>query len=961
MKKLKILLLVVLIGVTSYLGTFSSTLNVDAANNECDENYTLKTYINNLGYSISGNTVSYTGAKGLLYSTSFDSTINAADPDGNFSFVVPDENLADRIEVHFYLAQDDGVCETNKEIGSNTFYIDSTGPNQLYNDALCVNYRNRWSNNETMRNAVPYCFTETVSIQYSYNDVSSWIRDAESLYQVSQGGSTIQADPTYQNVDDVTNVPKLTCDAFSNNNYQNIHKYSHKESKTVNNCTTTCVEEIEVNFSDPQAVEPGMCFQYLIEIKSKVSCDNTYTAPRPSRKGVCYMIPYCRSSNGFESTKGGPNEDFDACVLECDGGEYSQSCIDSCYNKVYKQGKTYSKQNVKRQNAFSTINNASMLTFSSFPSNSGALAAVQVANGCIADNVIANLDANNPNDVNRLYNLKQQYPGGSYENDRWVASGTCPSSIGYYYFSTTERTRATILELQGNYYDQDGQKKYAPNNNGFLMRIAFNGAANTCTDVCYWTNNCGSNTVLTPALVEDDYQKELAEWERNKVACEQDVSTCSNETTNYKIVVDNVDSNDEYNSDSKDENNDWRKTYSASQKLNSNKITGAFPDMVTLATGKCEDKNSSSNGWDYHNIITFPGIWINNKTGQTVHSIEPGFEDYYTYAGNEYCTKLNSLPVNTAWWYWKVSQNGDPNALTSSQKQAINNSLEMNIRGHIDNYGYFGWNFDVECFYAVDSPKNSSCPPSDPNYPNCDSGDVDGCPPTDPDYPYCDCPPSDPDYPYCKSGDDDDPLVTDFTFRPVSLDTMFPNGGSASQTSVDDKDIQASNLINDLESLRNSGTSLEPVVSATRDPGFNWSCAATNLENPDYIIQPVTVMNKIQELGDSVYDGDRYLDYHIRLTPETMNKVRAYNNEYDSYTEPSDMSELLSAGNNKTAGITVYRSYLLHKVLNSSELLKSGLIGCNNEDNGSCTNVIDTSTSCYNEYMAQSAVLKGGN
>ena len=181
MKKLKILLLVVLIGVTSYLGTFSSTLNVDAANNECDENYTLKTYINNLGYSISGNTVSYTGAKGLLYSTSFDSTINAADPDGNFSFVVPDENLADRIEVHFYLAQDDGVCETNKEIGSNTFYIDSTGPNQLYNDALCVNYRNKWSNNDTMRNAVPYCFTETVSIQYSYNDVSSWIRDAESL------------------------------------------------------------------------------------------------------------------------------------------------------------------------------------------------------------------------------------------------------------------------------------------------------------------------------------------------------------------------------------------------------------------------------------------------------------------------------------------------------------------------------------------------------------------------------------------------------------------------------------------------------------------------------------------------------------------------------------------------------------------------------------------------------------
>ena len=90
-----------------------------------------------------------------------------------------------------------------------------------------------------------------------------------------------------------------------------------------------------------------------------------------------------------------------------------------------------------------------------------------------------------------------------------------------------------------------------------------------------------------------------------------------------------------------------------------------------------------------------------------------------------------------------------------------------------------------------------------------------------------------------------------------------------------------------------------------------------------------------------------------------MNKVRAYNNKYDSYTEPTSGEEILNAGNKKTSGITVYRSYLLHKVLNSNELLKSGLIGCNNEDNGTCPNTIDKSTACYNEYMAQSSVLKG--
>ena len=180
------------------------------------------------------------------------------------------------------------------------------------------------------------------------------------------------------------------------------------------------------------------------------------------------------------------------------------------------------------------------------------------------------------------------------------------------------------------------------------------------------------------------------------------------------------------------------------------------------------------------------------------------------------------------------------------------------------------------------------------------------------------------------------------------------------------KNTIATNLINEVESLRNN-KAVNVADTNTRPVGFNWTCAATNLENPDYLVQPVTLINEIQALGDSIYEGDEYLDYHIRLTPETMNKVRAYNNKYDSYTEPSgqDAEEegliLKADDTNKTAGITVYRSYLLHEVLNSNELLKAGLIGCNNEGKGEneCNNTIDTSTACYNEYMAQSSVLKG--
>lgn len=35
----------------------------------------------------------------------------------------------------------------------------------------------------------------------------------------------------------------------------------------------------------------------------------------------------------------GPNDDFDDCVKECDGGKYSQTCINTCYTRVYGERK----------------------------------------------------------------------------------------------------------------------------------------------------------------------------------------------------------------------------------------------------------------------------------------------------------------------------------------------------------------------------------------------------------------------------------------------------------------------------------------------------------------------------------------------------------------------------------------------------------------------------------------------
>ena len=889
------LLMIPLVAVAALLGVLlSNTNNVEAANNEaCSAKYFLDTYIQNIEVEYNGNTAILTNNSGINLTYSFIADADTSNPStGNFANgSTINLTVSEGGKVYFYLAEDmSGTCTAaaGSEVGSISINNEGLINNPLYNDSICVNYRNRWGDNSVMQNAVPYCYQAQTYSEYSREEVQGWIDTAESLYEsVGSSSDEITIDSSYQEVDDVKNTDTLVCDAFSTSNYETMHKYYHVDTENDGNgCEVTCKEEIEVNFSDPVATQAGLCFQYLIEIKSKVVCDASYTAAPPTRKQVCYPTPVCYSGRAtFDA--GGPNEDFDACVLECDGGKYSQSCIDRCYSEVYENSNS-SKKTTKTSDS-NTITKDDVKAFSGLYLPSDSFYEMRkLANSCPGTG-----------DAVALYNYMQSNPSGHYSGGTWISdygSGVC--SLGPYYFRSLEQTRKTIAMMNGSFSYSGVHGGYDSDGNGILRENYGNGH---CDEHCEWRGSCGSNTALTEGQAQAEYEKAVEEYLAAKQACEQKAATCTNETTDYKIVVDNVDKDNETDDDSEE--------FSSSQKLNGDTVTGDFPSMVILTDGSCED--GEDDPWHYHNIITFPGTWVNNKTGQTVHSMEPGHEDFYTYIGNEYCTKLNSVPVNTAWYDWKVNQNGNSSALTDDEKSQIESSLEMNIHGSIDNYGYFGWNFDIECFYAIGSPEEE-CSTDDPNFPNCDDDNGgDGS----------------------TSGETP---VNDYQFRSISLDNLFPTTESG---------------------------------ETSRQAGYNWTCEATNLENTDYLIQPVTTMNEIQSLGDSIYESDEYLDYHIVLTPESMNKVRAYNNSMEDkggYAGPTsdNSSEVLTAGNDKTAGITVYRSYLLHRVLDSSELLKSGVIGCNNEDNGECPTgdaAIDKTTTCYNEYMAQSSILKGAN
>ena len=100
-----------------------------------------------------------------------------------------------------------------------------------------------------------------------------------------------------------------------------------------------CTETYTASGDTPKLVRAGDGFSYVTNFKVSRTC-NIY------KKSTVQWLPKCQwscSHTCYWPTKTGvgkgpdpgPNEDFDNCVNQCDGGIYTQKCINSCYSQVY--------------------------------------------------------------------------------------------------------------------------------------------------------------------------------------------------------------------------------------------------------------------------------------------------------------------------------------------------------------------------------------------------------------------------------------------------------------------------------------------------------------------------------------------------------------------------------------------------------------------------------------------------
>lgn len=625
-------------------------------------------------------------------------------------------------------------------------------------------------------------------------------------------------------------------------------------------CNRTCAEAVKVEYGPPVASKAGLCFEYNVKVTSYVECTAPVELEPPKDKTeYCSPVPYCHEKSWkWDGHQAGPTEEFDACIQSCDGGKYTSKCSTKCYKQVYKNSKLKLGLSYENDIVATKLNSSQSLE--------------QQVETCIAESQ----DGGCYYWSGDAIMWKSTYQKGQ----EW---STDVNALGRWYRVTGWK----ISDVGG-----DG-KKYDVSSNGIKTQKKSGGKH--CDDICIWeTDVCGKKDYLNPHSAAKDNEENLKRYQAAVAQCEA-ATTCSSSTATFTISI-NYDS---YAQDVGSSTKTKKKTTINFPRspLNQDKLPSLGKDTVDtsntfnaagstlLSYNGCYTAATEKN-W-YQAEWGFPGTYIHNKTGEISYSKEKiqsdtGTIEGWYYDDNKFCMPLEAESVNTKWWEWYKINDMQFNCYTSDQiknELATNDGTSngYNIKASTTDFGYFGWDFDISCFYAI---RNELC--DEDALTHCCKKDT------------------------CTGDSCETEIngVKNYMFRAIDTNNVFPNA------------------------------IIEGITDETKRPiGFNWTNQAANSKNPNYIVNPASLIEQIESKSETLYTEDN-LDYQFYLTPEVLTKIKAYNRTtpYGTWNGRVDTKN----------GINVYFSNLWGEVdsgvidtvdlRNFSSVLKVGTPGINNEE-----------------------------
>ena len=635
-------------------------------------------------------------------------------------------------------------------------------------------------------------------------------------------------------------------------------------------CKVKCEEAVTIEYGPPVASKAGLCFEYKVKVTSVVNCSMT-KPPEPPKTDFSYCdpAPICTTSSGFVGNQGGPNEEFDSCIKNCDGGKYTDKCNNKCYEEVYN-------------------NSLEKVMFNSL--QIGAIEKMANSKSKITKN---RKKITKKNNLNRLIQHDESY--FSMNNCKAINNGGC-----YAKNSDGSIRWEGGPTFAGRWYDNNPHKdysEYVKDRFGFWRHLYRNKnekgeiIETICTDNCKWVG-CDNAKYLNPKFAEQDYINNKKIYDQAKKLCKA-AASCSTTTATFTISVDykhNVKNGNGF--ETKSETIDFPYE-NKKDKLNSNgtntvcKSGDALCRSTLLDNDGCY-KDKENERW-YRAEWSFPGTWIENKTGNITYVPKTGTD--WQNMKQKFCIPLDALDVNQKWWrYYYNKKLATPNSTTdpSYKNECGNNSnsitnpanvtkedITWNIHAKTRKFGFYAWNINIDCFYALNSnPANVSTSDDKSKQDKCIINDQKGS--------------------------------NDYKIRPVDLTNLFPATDGGDSNLTDPK-------------------------STGRTPGFNWSqYANTGNKNLSYASKPSEYVETVQRLGYKVYN-DENLDYQFILTRDILNDMKTTTKvNGKNYTEFNGKTEVKN-------GVV---HYISSAIRSGSELSKakkkipdSGNIFCNNMKN----------------------------
>ena len=762
-------------------------------------------------------------------------------------------------------------------------------------------------------------------------------------------------------VSNPTNATKLMC-KYDKDSGKTVQKYTYTGQKDTGDqwCKVTCREDVVVSMDPPVITQSGMCFSYVADIKTKSVCKAEYLKPAPVLHYGCTAGSWC--SGGTD--KGGPNESFDSCVNSCDGGEYTQSCIDKCYTKVYGSTDdedtktTETKSTTKKVSSTTTdtkkdtttedSENEGVTYLNNLKANYQFIEPTKLASSyidiggsvgkvrCYTDDELA-VQGVSAEDV---YNSKKYLPGGTYANGGWTptagyysinqkgekvwhAKGGCPSKINYHYFASLGKTSLTLSELNGTFkFPRTGNiHVYAPDNaGGALRRISVNGDANECQESCgtssmcqglvngynaYGTNNKGQ-TVQAYDKDQNIVTKEQAKmiFDAEVKKWKEDQKKCKASANDCTTLKSNyVIKTSEI---SKRSGKDLGEKYTSNQ--NGKNITasgdGGYTSMVINTNGRCVTGSCENSSSEYCSNLDSTK---NNSELVTYCNDKESCKNSGTpgcKAGNtcyDHHTTI-SFPKN----YMNVKTGQTRVEIDKGQLPhfvALGNAYCTNLSTKEVNTAWYDYKLD---------DTNKTAKPEESKITKNITAKIN-------------------DYGIFKWNFD---LSCFFAIKNPT--TGECNGDDCKEKKCKDGKCDTSTDGGMETPLSNAKVRAVDTTDLfpNREARFNWSSKAKNVSNKNYKIDPEALVKEIETLGDAVYDESKEnqnLDYHAKLTPEKINEIRAYNKSKKTYNDTENGTGVNKISGEKTWGVTVYRSNFLDRLQNENVLLKRGLRGCNNQ------------------------------